>query len=83
MLTDTFERIVVDNRYSDKRLGTYILRGENIVMLGEVDPAREAQTKLQRVSVAEIEAMAAAQADSTPIGMASNPLDFTFLLDDM
>jgi U6 snRNA-associated Sm-like protein LSm1 len=36
MLEDTYERHVVGNTYADERLGLYIIRGENLVLLGEL-----------------------------------------------
>ena len=36
MLEDTYERHVVGNKYGDIPLGLYIIRGENVVLLGEI-----------------------------------------------
>ena len=36
VLEDTFERHVVENKYGDIPLGLYIIRGENVVLLGEI-----------------------------------------------
>jgi U6 snRNA-associated Sm-like protein LSm1 len=43
VLTDTVERILVPERriYAHEFIGTYVLRGENIAVLGEVDPERD------------------------------------------
>jgi hypothetical protein len=36
VIEETFERIIVGNYYSDLKLGTYIVRGENILLMGDV-----------------------------------------------
>jgi U6 snRNA-associated Sm-like protein LSm1 len=36
VLEDTFERHVVENKFGDIPLGLYIIRGENVVLLGEI-----------------------------------------------
>jgi len=36
VLQDTIERIYVEDRYGDIPRGIYIVRGENVVLLGEV-----------------------------------------------
>ncbi len=62
---DTIERVYVGNKYGDIVRGIYLIRGENVVLLGEIvgprhcslsvqDPAREANTTLEQVSVEEI-----------------------------
>ena len=37
------ERIIVGSSYSDIPLGLYIVRGENVVLMGEVDEATETE----------------------------------------
>ena len=55
VLQDTAERRVVNGMYGDIPLGIYIVRGENIVLLGEINEEVEAaQSHLRRVSVDEI-----------------------------
>ncbi len=50
MLEDTYERHIVDKRFADERLGLYVIRGENLVLLGEMDLQKEAsQSALQEV----------------------------------
>ena len=56
VLARTVERKVFGTTYADKAVGTYILRGENIVLLGEIDPAREDGSGLKQVPLAEVEA---------------------------
>ena len=43
VLQDAVERIIVGSSYSDIPLGLYIVRGENVVLMGEVDEATETQ----------------------------------------
>lgn len=48
------ERIIVADQYSDIPLGLQLIRGENVVLLGELDPEREVPPGLTRVSEADI-----------------------------
>lgn len=41
LLHDTIERTYIGNRYADVPKGLYIIRGENVVLLGEIDPEKE------------------------------------------
>ncbi len=41
MLEDTFERHILDQKFADERLGLYVIRGENLVLLGELDLDKE------------------------------------------
>lgn len=43
VLQDAVERIIVGSSYSDIPLGLYIVRGENVVLMGEVEEATETQ----------------------------------------
>jgi len=36
VLQDTLERIIVNDCYGEKERGIFIIRGENVVLLGEV-----------------------------------------------
>ena len=47
MLETAIERIVVGNLYAEKPLGLYVVRGENVVLLGEIDDARDPPHLLQ------------------------------------
>ncbi len=53
-LTQTIERIHVHDQYGDIHRGIFIIRGENVVLLGEIDKEMEASQKLKQVSVEEI-----------------------------
>lgn len=54
VLEHAVERIIVGNLYSDIPLGVYLLRGENLVLMGQIDPDREVPPGLVLVSEAEI-----------------------------
>ena len=43
-LEDTCERALLGKKYCDVPIGLYIVRGDNIVLLGEVDDEKEAET---------------------------------------
>jgi U6 snRNA-associated Sm-like protein LSm1 len=51
------ERIHVGNKFGDIPRGVFVVRGENVVLLGEIDEEKENETKngrLQEVSLEEI-----------------------------
>lgn len=54
VLHRTVERIHVDSRYGEIPLGVFIVRGDNVVLLGEVDETKDRQKKLIQVSKDEI-----------------------------
>jgi len=55
VLESSVERIIVDTRFADIPLGLYVIRGENIVLVGPVDEERDrSQTMLTQVDVNEI-----------------------------
>ncbi|CAO3698154.1 unnamed protein product [Rhizopus stolonifer] len=54
VLQDTIERIYVNGCYGDIPRGVFLIRGENVVLLGEIDVDREDTTNLRQVSVEEI-----------------------------
>ncbi|KDN52199.1 Sm-like ribonucleo protein [Tilletiaria anomala UBC 951] len=41
VLSDTFERVFIGNHYGDIPRGIFLVRGENVVLMGEVDLDRE------------------------------------------
>lgn len=41
------ERIIVGTLYAEKPLGLYVVRGENVVLLGEVDDTKDPPYLLQ------------------------------------
>lgn len=54
VLRDTIERIHVGDEYGDIERGVFIVRGENVVLLGEVDPLKEENSSLRKVSMEDI-----------------------------
>ncbi|VVD03598.1 U6 snRNA-associated Sm-like protein LSm1 [Leptidea sinapis] len=54
VLHKTIERIHVGNEYGDIPRGIFIIRGENVVLLGEIDKGKEENLPLTEVSVDEI-----------------------------
>mmetsp|Transcript_11823 Transcript_11823/g.16023 ORF Transcript_11823/g.16023 Transcript_11823/m.16023 type:complete len:123 (+) Transcript_11823:429-797(+) len=55
VLEGAFERIIVGDVYGDIPLGLYVIRGENLVLLGRVDINRESPEGLTEVSPSEIQ----------------------------
>ena len=54
LLSSCFERIHVGNKYSDIPKGIYIIRGENVVLIGEVDFKLPLKVEMCRVEAEEI-----------------------------
>ncbi|KAL0486654.1 U6 snRNA-associated Sm-like protein [Acrasis kona] len=54
VLESTVERIVVGNQYSDLTLGLYMVRGENVILMGEIDETLKKSQKLQKISLTDI-----------------------------
>ncbi|GAB9465549.1 hypothetical protein Gpo141_00002955 [Globisporangium polare] len=55
ILDDTYERHVADGLFCDIELGLNIIRGDNIVLLGELDEIKERdQPHMKRASIEEI-----------------------------
>ena len=48
------ERVHVGNAYGDVQRGLYMVRGENVVLLGEVDEEKEANWGLEERNVTDI-----------------------------
>lgn len=48
------ERIHVGSDYGDIPRGVFIVRGENVVLLGEIDEDKESKSSLKEVSLEEI-----------------------------
>lgn len=53
ILQDTVERIYTDIVYADISRGIFIIRGDNIVYLGELGADSESNMKLKKVSIEE------------------------------
>ncbi|XKL60031.1 hypothetical protein PGB90_001047 [Kerria lacca] len=54
VLHRTVERIHVGSKYGDLPVGVTIIRGENVILLGEIDPFKEMTQPLTEVSLTEI-----------------------------
>ncbi|EOD07015.1 hypothetical protein EMIHUDRAFT_440765 [Emiliania huxleyi CCMP1516] len=57
VLEHALERVIVGKRFADVPLGLYVIRGENVVLLGQIDDDKERETTeglLERVGVDEI-----------------------------
>ncbi|KAL1923071.1 uncharacterized protein VTP21DRAFT_9447 [Calcarisporiella thermophila] len=54
VLQDTIERIYVGDAYGDIPRGIFLIRGENVVLLGEIDLDKEDVPNLREVPVEEI-----------------------------
>lgn len=54
LLSSTFERIHVGKKYGDIPKGIYIIRGENVVLIGEVDFKLPVTVEMTKVEVNEI-----------------------------
>jgi len=54
VLSETVERIYVGNEYGDIERGIFILRGENVILVGEWDFERERQTSTVKCDIAYI-----------------------------
>eukprot|EP00123_Amoebidium_parasiticum_P022651 comp9189_c0_seq1/m.4333 comp9189_c0_seq1/g.4333 ORF comp9189_c0_seq1/g.4333 comp9189_c0_seq1/m.4333 type:complete len:138 (-) comp9189_c0_seq1:556-969(-) len=51
VLQDTIERVHVGKEYGDIHRGIFLVRGENVVLLGEIDPEKEANSPLVEVDI--------------------------------
>lgn len=54
-LDNTIERITIDNVYSDIGIGIFVIRGENVMMLAEVDEQKDQQISSSMKLVSENE----------------------------
>lgn len=54
LLSSTIERVHVGKKFGDIPRGCYIIRGENVVLIGEVDLDLPTRVDMVRVSVEEI-----------------------------
>ncbi|BFZ64420.1 hypothetical protein YB2330_005563 [Saitoella coloradoensis] len=57
VLTDTIERIHYADVYGDIPRGVFIVRGENVVLLGEIDLNKEDTVPLREVPVEQVFAL--------------------------
>lgn len=83
MLEGTVERIVVENSYADVPVGILVVRGENVMLLGEVDSLKEAQVSslLTRVTESDIKRAMAARKDDIDAFKRRDRLEWPILED--
>ncbi|CAH8391046.1 unnamed protein product [Eruca vesicaria subsp. sativa] len=62
VLEEAYERVIVGELYCDIPLGLYIIRGENVVLIGELDVEKE-ELPAQMVQVSEAEIKKAQKAE--------------------
>jgi U6 snRNA-associated Sm-like protein LSm1 len=68
VLEGACERVIVGNLYCDIPLGLYVIRGENVVLIGELDLEREElPSHMTNVSVAEIRQAQKAEREDTDL----------------
>lgn len=71
------ERIIVGTQYAEVSLGVELIRGENVVLFGEVDEAKEPPAGLQLVTEAEIKMAQKAEKEADKMkGLIRSRLDF-------
>lgn len=56
VLQDTVERLFIDDAYGEEPRGVYIVRGENVALIGQLDPdlVRQAEETRQPGSLASL-----------------------------
>ncbi|OAY81170.1 sm-like protein LSM1B [Ananas comosus] len=65
VLLGACERVIVGDLYCDVPLGLYVIRGENVVLIGELDHERdELPANMKKVSEAEIRKAEKAERDA-------------------
>ena len=54
VLEQATERVIVGSMYAEVPLGLHVVRGENVVLLGEIDESRDPPASLKKVTEQEI-----------------------------
>ncbi|KAH9292009.1 hypothetical protein KI387_042801, partial [Taxus chinensis] len=68
VLENAFERVIVGDLYCDLPHGLYVIRGENVVLIGEMDPEREElPANMIQVFSTEIEKAQKEERDATDL----------------
>lgn len=71
------ERIIVGNQFGEVDLGLHLVRGENVVLLGELDVDNDPAPNLERVSEAEIKRARKAEQEADKMkGLLRTRFDF-------
>ncbi|KAI5822702.1 hypothetical protein K523DRAFT_326050 [Schizophyllum commune Tattone D] len=55
VLEDTWEKIYHTNLWAEKHVGLFLIRGENVVLMGEIDLDREDDVPLRQVPYPALE----------------------------
>ncbi|EPS67133.1 hypothetical protein M569_07641 [Genlisea aurea] len=78
VLEGSYERIIVGEQYCDIPLGLYVIRGENVVLIGELDVEKEELPHhMARVSEAEIRRAQKAEREASELkGTMKKRMDF-------
>lgn len=78
VLEGACERIIVGDLYCDIPLGLYVIRGENVVLIGELDPLKqELPPTMTLVSEPEIRRAQKVERDASELkGMMKKRMDF-------
>ncbi|XP_019106495.1 sm-like protein LSM1B isoform X2 [Beta vulgaris subsp. vulgaris] len=78
VLEGACERVIVGDLYCDIPLGLYVIRGENVVLIGELDSEKEdLPPHMTRVSVAEIRKAQKAERDASDLkGLIRKRMEF-------
>lgn len=66
VIEEAIERHTLDGKVADSPYGLFIIRGENVVLLGEMDDEREARmmASLERIEPEDMDALRAAKRDA-------------------
>ncbi|CAL5328702.1 unnamed protein product [Camellia sinensis] len=68
VLEGACERVIVGDLYSDIPLGLYVIRGENVVLIGELDSGKEElPSHMIQVSAAEMKRVQKAEREATDL----------------
>ncbi|KAH6758172.1 Small nuclear ribonucleoprotein family protein [Perilla frutescens var. frutescens] len=78
VLEGACERVIVGDLYCDIPLGLYVIRGENVVLIGELDPLkRELPPNMVCVSEPEIKSAQKVERDASELkGTMKKRMDF-------
>ncbi|XP_057797101.1 sm-like protein LSM1B isoform X2 [Salvia miltiorrhiza] len=78
VLEGACERLIVGDLYCDIPLGLYVIRGENVVLIGELDPLkRELPPNMVRVSEPEIRSAQKVEREASELmGTMKKRMDF-------
>ncbi|CAO2824694.1 sm-like protein LSM1B [Amaranthus tricolor] len=78
VLEGSCERVIVGDLYCDIPLGLYVIRGENVVLIGELDSEKEdLPPHMSRVSVSEIRKAQKAEREASDLkGLIRKRMEF-------